>query len=157
MPNKVLLNDRMGIPNRLWPVCSDLTGLQWEAWQLGLPKNGSSGELPLVQTFLLPCLAKRGLFHSLNPSSYTRCFTHATRWDNSCVCSTCIITVSRSWFTRSLKEFLLFNSSAGNTVRTSCEPTKSKPRICTDSCVVQLLQRDQSFLSWFKKQVMSHK
>lgn len=58
MPNTALLNDRVGIPNRLSPVCSDLTGPQSQAWQLDSSKNSSSGELPLVQPFLCPSVGK---------------------------------------------------------------------------------------------------
>lgn len=58
MPNTALLNDRVGIPNRLWPVCSDVTEPQCQAWQLGSPENGSRRELPLVQIFLRPSVGE---------------------------------------------------------------------------------------------------
>lgn len=142
MPNTALLNDRVGIPNRLWPDWSDLPGPQCQALQLESPKNGSTGS-SLSSKPSLVHLWVRGLFHSLHPPSYTLCLTHATRWDYWFLCSPCIITVSCSCFTKNPKELLLFNSSAANMVCTSYEPTKSTPKIYTRSSAAQCLQQDQ--------------
>lgn len=101
------------------------------------PQRRQQWGAPLVQTFLWSSVGK-GLV-SFTPSTFPHTLLHSCNKVGLLI----FVLISCSWFTRSPKGLLVFNSSVANMVCTSNDPTKSTLRIYTKSSAAQLLQQNQ--------------
>lgn len=134
MPNKVILNDRVGIPNRLWPIRSELTEPQCKARHLGSPETQQEWGAPFCSNSSFSCLGK-------DPASLTQpifvYISHTQEAGTMHACAALCLTensVSHGWLTSKHKEIPLLHSSSGSAVHTSHELAKSKSRVYTDCC-----------------------
>lgn len=144
MPNKVILNDRVGIPNRLWPIRSELTEPQCKARHLGSPETQQEWGAPFCSNSSFSCLGK-------DPASLTQpifvYISHTQEAGTMHACAALCLTensVSHGWLTSKRKEihFSIFLQAV------QCIPHMNLPSPNQEfiQTVVQLLQQNQGFL-----------